>query len=50
VVAPYGRGAVGVVGPHPEATRDWFVDDGLVPPEPLALDLGLDLVDAVMAG
>lgn len=50
VVAPYGRGAVGVVGPHPEATADWFVDDGLCPPEPLALDLGLDLVDEVMAG
>jgi glutamine amidotransferase-like uncharacterized protein len=49
VVAPYGRGAVGVVGPHPEATPDWFVDDGLVPPEPLALDLGLDLIDEVMA-
>jgi hypothetical protein len=49
VVAPYGRGAVGVVGPHPEATPDWFDDDGLVPPEPLALDLGLDLVDEVMA-
>jgi hypothetical protein len=50
VVAPFGRGAVGVVGPHPEAATDWFVDDGLRPPEPLALDLGLDLIDEVMAG
>lgn len=48
VVAPCGRGAVGVVGPHPEATPDWFVDVGLRVPQPLGLDLGLDLVDRVM--
>ena len=48
VVAPYGRGTVGVVGPHPEATSDWFDDAGLRRPEPLALDLGLELVDRVM--
>lgn len=48
VVAPCGRGAVGVVGPHPEATPDWFVDVGLRVPRPLGLDLGLDLVDRVM--
>ncbi|HSK26441.1 MAG TPA: BPL-N domain-containing protein, partial [Jiangellales bacterium] len=48
VVAPYGRGTVGVVGPHPEATADWFDDAGLRRPEPLALDLGLDLVDRVL--
>jgi hypothetical protein len=50
VVAPFGRGLVGVVGPHPEATPDWFLADGLRPPEPLALDLGVDLVDEVMSG
>lgn len=22
-VTPYGKGSVGVVGPHPEATKDW---------------------------
>lgn len=48
VVAPHGRGAVGVVGPHPEATRDWFEDEGLSVPHPLAIDLGLDLVDRVL--
>jgi glutamine amidotransferase-like uncharacterized protein len=48
VVAPYGRGAVGVVGPHPEATPDWFTDSGLPTPARLALDLGLELVDRVM--
>ncbi len=48
VVAPFGSGAVGVVGPHPEASPDWFVDAGLPVPNPLALDLGLDLIDRVM--
>jgi glutamine amidotransferase-like uncharacterized protein len=48
VVAPYGHGAVGVVGPHPEATPDWFADSGLRTPARLALDLGLELVDRVM--
>lgn len=48
VVAPYGAGAVGVVGPHPEATADWFHDDGLAVPQPLALDLGQDLIDRVL--
>lgn len=50
VVAPCGRGMVGVVGPHPEATPDWFLDVGLPVPRPLGLDLGLDLIDRVMTG
>ena len=37
-----------MVGPHPEATPDWFTDSGLATPAPLALDLGLELVDRVM--
>lgn len=48
VVAPCGAGTVGVVGPHPEATPDWFTDVGLSVPMPLAHDLGLDLLDRVM--
>lgn len=56
VVTEFGAGRVGVVGPHPEATEDWFVDAGLRDPghggsDPAAargLDAGLDLVDAVM--
>lgn len=47
-VTGFGRGRVGVVGPHPEAGRDWFTDAGLAPPALLGTDLGLDLVDAVM--
>jgi glutamine amidotransferase-like uncharacterized protein len=49
LVAPFGEGRVGVVGPHPEAPADWFASAGLAEPRPPALDLGLDLVDAVMA-
>jgi glutamine amidotransferase-like uncharacterized protein len=48
VVAPYGRGAVGVVGPHPEATPDWFSDVGLAVPADVRADLTQDLVDRVM--
>jgi hypothetical protein len=53
LVAPFGAGRVGVVGPHPEATRDWFTDAGLpVPDGPageIAGDLADDLVRAVLA-
>lgn len=46
MVAQFGNGRVAVVGPHPEATPDWFADSGL-PNEP-ALDLGQDLIETVM--
>lgn len=46
VVAPYGDGAVGVSGPHPEASADWFADAGL--PHVGAQDLGLQLLDELM--
>ncbi|AHH98492.1 BPL-N domain-containing protein [Kutzneria viridogrisea] len=49
LVTPFGQGRVGVVGPHPEATEDWFTDIGLDTPDRLGVDLGHDLVDAVMA-
>ncbi|WP_117209848.1 BPL-N domain-containing protein [Allorhizocola rhizosphaerae] len=47
LVSRFGEGRVGVVGPHPEATADWYVDAGLRPDT--GLDLGLDLVEAVMS-
>ena len=37
-------GVVAAVGPHPEATDDWFTDSGLPVPRPLGLDLAEDLV------
>ncbi|MGY0004239.1 BPL-N domain-containing protein [Micromonospora sp. I033] len=48
LVTPFGAGRVGVVGPHPEATDDWYLDAGLRAPERLGVDLGCDLVDTVM--
>ena len=48
LVTRFGAGRVGVVGPHPEASSDWFADAGLPAPQPLGIDLGLDLVNAVM--
>lgn len=51
LLARHGEGRVAVVGPHPEATDDWFDDAGLPrPPEGSALDLARDLVDAVLGG
>ena len=46
LVAPYGAGRVGVVGPHPEATADWFTDAGL--PVRDARELARDLVDRTL--
>lgn len=45
----FGRGKVGVCGPHPEAGPDWF--DDIRPRTSFidATDLGLDLIDAVMS-
>ena len=48
VVAPFGRGSVGVVGPHPEASPDWYLDSGLPVPADLGDDLTQDLVDRVL--
>lgn len=49
LVTPYGHGVVGVVGPHPEATPDWFLDAGIPLPSRLAIDLGVDLIRQVMS-
>jgi hypothetical protein len=48
VVAPFGLGAVAVVGPHPEASPDWYLDSGLPVPADLDADLTQDLIDRVM--
>ncbi|MER7984080.1 BPL-N domain-containing protein [Streptomyces noursei] len=47
VVAPCGAGKIAVVGPHPEATDDWFLDEGL--PVHRTHDLAVDLVDELLA-
>lgn len=55
-VSGFGRGRVGVVGPHPEAEADWFTDAALrdpgrnhpSPANARGRDLGLDLLNEVM--
>jgi glutamine amidotransferase-like uncharacterized protein len=48
LVTPYGRGMIGVTGPHPEATDEWYIAHHLVVPERLNLDLANDLVNTTM--
>ncbi|MHA6794372.1 BPL-N domain-containing protein [Pseudonocardia bannensis] len=48
LVAPRGRGKVGLCGPHPEAPPDWYHEANLVYSGPTQ-DLGDDLVNALMA-
>jgi hypothetical protein len=44
LVTPFGQGRVGVTGPHPEATSDWFGPG----PAPDGTDLAHDLLDTLM--
>ena len=48
LVTPYGKGKVGVSGPHPEATAAWYEAYHLVNPEGVCADLGYDLLDTLM--
>jgi glutamine amidotransferase-like uncharacterized protein len=48
LVTPYGKGWVGVTGPHPEATAQWYSRYHLVAPAGLNNDLGQDLINTVM--
>jgi glutamine amidotransferase-like uncharacterized protein len=48
LVAAYGKGAVGVVGPHPEATDTWYRVHHLSVPASLNWNLGDDLISTVM--
>ncbi len=47
MVVPFGKGAVAVSGPHPEANRSWYELAGLPYPGS-TYDLGHELVDALM--
>ncbi|KAA0017010.1 BPL-N domain-containing protein [Antrihabitans cavernicola] len=44
----FGSGRVAVVGPHPEATTDWFADTGLRDHTDPTMHAGHDLIDTVM--
>jgi glutamine amidotransferase-like uncharacterized protein len=47
MICPYGRGRVGVCGPHPEAPRSWYAEHGLTWDD-AAGRLGIDLIGALM--
>lgn len=49
VVTNFGSGRVGVVGPHPEADQSWYTH-GLINPDGVRFDLGLDLIETVNRG
>ncbi|MFL0026020.1 BPL-N domain-containing protein [Streptomyces sp. NBUL23] len=46
VVAPYGKGRVGVSGPHPEADESWYAEKGLHNPDGILFDLAHELIEA----
>ncbi|MFD9894689.1 BPL-N domain-containing protein [Amycolatopsis sp. NPDC059027] len=46
VVAPYGKGRVGVSGPHPEADASWYAEKGLGNPDGVQFDLAYELIEA----
>jgi len=48
LVAPFGRGRVGVCGPHPEAPEEWYRAHKLVNPHGISPHLGHDLINALM--
>lgn len=44
ILSPYGLGKVGLIGPHLEATKDWFIDDHLPVPKKLNTKLIIDFI------
>jgi len=49
MVAPFGRGKVGVCGPHPEAPDGWYEAHGLSVERCSSAPLGHDLIDVLMS-
>lgn len=45
VVAPYGKGQVGVSGPHPEADESWYAEKDLHNPDGVHFDLAYELIE-----
>lgn len=46
----FGEGWVGLIGPHPEATEDWFSSYSINSPHGLRFEIGYDLIEATMTG
>jgi glutamine amidotransferase-like uncharacterized protein len=49
LVATFGAGKVGVVGPHPEADASWYAAFGLTDPDGADPDLAYDLIHVIPA-
>ncbi|MFI2205534.1 BPL-N domain-containing protein [Streptomyces sp. NPDC020192] len=49
VITRFGSGTVCLVGPHPEADESWYEDEDLDCPQGAYPELGLQLIDKVMA-
>ncbi|KAF4448078.1 biotin protein ligase [Fusarium austroafricanum] len=47
-ITPYGKGWVGLVGPHPEADESWYEDAEITNPEGIRMDIGHDFVEATI--
>ena len=48
MVQPYGKGKIGVPGPHPEAPATWYTKADLTDPDGFDEYLGRDLIDTLM--
>lgn len=48
MIVPFHEGKVAVIGPHPEASPEWFQDNELKIPIPFPSDLGKDLLEKLM--
>jgi glutamine amidotransferase-like uncharacterized protein len=48
VMNGFGKGRVGLIGPHPEAELDWYTDDHLVSPDGLHPDLEIGFIQALL--
>ncbi|CAI6021693.1 unnamed protein product [Clonostachys chloroleuca] len=49
-VTPYGKGFVGLVGPHPEADAKWYSDAEITNPDGIQTDIGYDFIKSTMQG
>ncbi|CAJ0542412.1 Ff.00g000640.m01.CDS01 [Fusarium sp. VM40] len=49
-ITPYGKGWVGLIGPHPEADDTWYDDAEITNPEGIKFDIGHDFVEATING
>lgn len=45
MVVPYGKGMVGISGPHPEADQSWYENAELVNPDGIQPDIAYDLIE-----